>query len=103
MGSCAWLLMPRNNHRSDELLDLLQGCHSDLDALPLTSFHLLRVLITHVREQDRRISELEPRCKELERKLAQLQEATGQPEFIEIPDSLIEEAFADCQEPEEST
>ncbi|WP_094555403.1 hypothetical protein [Synechococcus sp. 1G10] len=100
--------MPRNTCRSDELLDLLRSCGSDLDALPLNTFHLLRVLITHVREQDHRISELEPRCKELERKLAQLQEATGQPEwqgneFIELPASLFEEAFADGEEPEKSS
>ncbi|MCP9915260.1 hypothetical protein [Cyanobium sp. ATX 6F1] len=95
--------MPRNTFRSDELLDLLQSCGSDLDALPLGAFHLLRVLITHVREQDHRISELELRCKELERKLAQLTDATSQPDFIELPASLFEEAFADGEEPQKSS
>ncbi len=103
MGSCAWLPMPRNTLRSEELLDLLRSGGSDLDALPLGAFHLLRVLITHVREQDQRISELEPCCKELERKLAQLKEAPGQPEFIELPASLFEEAFADGEEPQISS
>ncbi|WP_094556736.1 hypothetical protein [Synechococcus sp. 1G10] len=100
--------MPRNTFRSDELLDLLRSCGSDLDALPLGAFHLLRVLITHVREQDHRISELELRCKELERKLAQITDATSQPEwhgheFIELPASLFEEAFADGEQPEKSS
>ena len=73
MGSCAWLPMPRTHVQSDELLELLHSCGPDLDAVPLSGFHLIKVLITHVREQDHRITELEPRCKELERKMAQLE------------------------------
>ncbi len=101
MGSCAWLAMPRITLRSDELTELLHACGCDLDALPLNVFHLIKQLVHHVRELDLRLCQLEPLCQELQRQVAQLEQAPSQADSIELPAALFDEAFADEREAKE--
>lgn len=100
MGSCAWLPMPRTIFRSDELVELLHGhgCGSAFDSLPLEIFHLIKQMVTHIRLQDERITNLEQRHERLHQMVVQWEEAANQPEGVTVSAALIEEAFADLPE-----
>jgi hypothetical protein len=83
MGSCAWLSMPRNTHRSDALTERLHIVECDTDSVPLSAFNLFELLVHHVQGLDQRITELEQ---------------GSVPDAIPLPASLFEEAFADDEE-----
>jgi hypothetical protein len=87
MGSCAWLAMPRNTHRSDALTRQLEAVRWESGSAHPSLFRLLE--------------ELANRLQQIEQRLAELERAVV-PQSIPLPASLFDEVFADEEEAEES-